>query len=325
MAATKRGLFLVFTAFQCVFSVAISASFAAENTWYSRAFANVLRVVNIDSAAQAAQEPQKAVPAPYISRVIKGDNSITVKGQVPSEGDVKVLQGVVAATSPGATFIDRTHVSIDVPDRDRWLAGMTFALRQLTKLETGSVTLRDNDIGIDGVIKADENFGALQRKITEEVPHGLTLTQIGVKPPQVRPFVWAAQFQSGNLSLTGHVPNELDQPLTNYAKSLFQTAAIHNGMVSAVGAPGEWMNAAKLSLDILTLFQHGSVTVQDKTMRVDGVFSSPGMSDLFKLYVQKLPRGFTLQTNVIEASILTHPRTEEINLIARNSQPTLSP
>ena len=56
---------------------------------------------------------------------------ITLKGDVPTDGDLKILQGVAAATSPGTAFTDKSRLNASVPDRDAWLAAMTYALRQL--------------------------------------------------------------------------------------------------------------------------------------------------------------------------------------------------
>jgi hypothetical protein len=111
---------------------------------------------------------------------------------VPSEGDLKILQGVAAATSPGPALVDKTKAN--VPDRDSWLAAMTFALRQLAKLDTGTVFLSDASIAIDGVTKADDDFSAVQKKVKDEVPKGLAL-QISLRPAEVRPFIWLAQIQ----------------------------------------------------------------------------------------------------------------------------------
>ena len=113
---------------------------------------------------------------------------------VPSEGDLKILQGVAAATSPGAALVDKTKANANVPDRDSWLAAMTFALRQLAKLDTGTVFLSDASIAIDGVTKADDDFSAVQKKVKDEVPKGLAL-QISLRPAEVRPFIWLAQIQ----------------------------------------------------------------------------------------------------------------------------------
>lgn len=328
MTVGNRGLTLLSAAVFCLGFASAPSSYAVETPWYAAAFKNMLRAVNLDGKpeSQGQRENEKPAENPYFSKVVKEENTITLRGQVPSEGDLKILQGVVAATSPGATFVDKTKVSANVPDRDTWLAGMTFSLRQLSKLQSGSAVLRNNLITLDGVTKADDDFAAVQQKLTEEVPKGLVLEQVGVRPPAVRPFVWLAQLQHGSLSLSGHVPSEFDQTLFTYAQTLFQNIKVSNAMASAGGAPEDWISAAKLSLDMLTLLQQGNVTLNDRVIKLDGVFASSGMSDFLNEYRQRLPKGFKLETNILEpASRTPAVRAEETNLAARRAAGALNP
>ncbi len=71
---------------------------------------------------------------------------------------------------------------------------IAIVLRQLAKLDTGTVFLSDASIAIDGVTKADDDFSAVQKKVKDEVPKGLAL-QISLRPAEVRPFIWLAQIQ----------------------------------------------------------------------------------------------------------------------------------
>lgn len=318
MVVLNRGLTVLSATVFCLgFASATSTYATVETQWYAQAFENMLRSVNLDGKSEA--QPKSApVDSQYFSRVVKEDNTITLRGQVPSEGDLKILQGVVAATSPGATLVDKTKVSGNVPDRDTWLAGMTFSLRQLSKLQSGSVILRNNLITIDGVTKVDDDFVAVQQKLAEEVPKGLVLEQVGVHPPAVRPFVWLAQLNNGILNLGGHVPAEFDRTLFTYAQTLFQNNKVSNAMASAVGAPDDWISAAKLSLDMLTLLRQGSVTINDRVIRLDGVLASPGMTEFLNGYRQRLPKGFKLEANILEPALhIPAVRADETSLSVR--------
>ena len=82
------------------------------------------------------------------------------------------MQGVAAATSPGAAFTDKSRLNANVPDRDAWLAAMTFALRQLGKLERGVAQFRNSSIIIEGVTKSGDDFASVQKKLRDEAPKG---------------------------------------------------------------------------------------------------------------------------------------------------------
>ena len=237
------------------------------------------------------KDAAKQIEQAYLSRLTKAEEgTITLRGQVPSESDLKILQGVAAATSPGASVIDKSRVNANVPDRDTWLAAMTFALRQLGKLQSGSAVLHNTAIIIEGVTKADDDFSAVQKKLREEAPKGLNL-QVALKPHDVHPFVWIAQLQQGTLNLTGYVPDQQDQVLCAYARELFQNVKVNNGMEVAKGEPQDWLAATKLSLEMLSLLFSGNVAIIDNVIKLDGIYSSPAMVELFSAYSKRLPPG----------------------------------
>src|SRR5262249_3224950 len=160
----------------CVGSIwTIPSQALPQKPWYLTAADRFLRIVHNENPAVQAPAGDKQLDQSYSSRITKEENTITLKGDVPSDGDLKILQGVVAANSPGATLADKSRLNANVPDRDVWLAAMTFALRQLGKLEHGSAQLRNNFIVIDGVTKAGDDFAAVQKKLRDEAPKVLSL------------------------------------------------------------------------------------------------------------------------------------------------------
>ena len=78
-------------AFVLVLTVA-APSYAAMDGWYSFAFAHLFRFAN-GAPALPAQRDEKAIEKNYLTRLFKDENSITLKGLVPSEADLKVIQG----------------------------------------------------------------------------------------------------------------------------------------------------------------------------------------------------------------------------------------
>ena len=319
------------SALLCFATFAISPSEALpQRPWYLAAFDRVLQVVDQDDSQRAAapqKEAAKQIEQAYLSRLTKAEEgTITLRGQVPSDSDLKILQGVAAATSPGAPVIDRSHVNANVPDRDAWLAAMTFALRQLGKLQSGSAVLYNTAITIEGVTKADDDFSAVKKKLREEAPKGLHLN-VALKPHDVHPFVWNAQLQQGALTLSGHVPDLQDQILYSYARVLFKNVKVNNGMEVAKGEPQEWLEATKLSLEMLSLLFSGNIAISDDVIRIDGIYSSPSMVEPFKACIKRLPRGFTLETKITEPVAKAPSSAEDVSLASHDYQPqtTMNP
>ncbi|MBT3069436.1 hypothetical protein KKP04_00945 [Rhodomicrobium sp. Az07] len=297
--------------------------------WYMAAFDHVMRVL-VNSEGSAVQVPNDPAAKPqnvdpYFSRVIKEAGTITLRGSVPSDGDLKVLQGVAAATAPGASVVDKTRINPDVPNRDAWLAAMTFALRQVGKLNTGSASLRNAAIVIEGVTKADDDFTIIQKKVREEAPKGVNL-QVALKPHDARPFVWLAQLQHGAVHLSGHVPSDHDKVISGHAQVLFQNLTINSSMEKTKGEPKGWIEATKVSLEMLSLLYAGSVAITDMVVKIDGIYSSPAMVDLLKVYSKRLPDGFTLETNILEpVARAPAARAEDMSFAAHRARASYNP
>ena len=317
MTLGRLNLTVFSSALFCFGAICANPSHAVpQRPWYLAAFDRVLRVVNNDGEADAPplKDAQK-IDQPYITRIVKEDGAITIKGQVPSESDLKILQGVAAATSPGAAVAaEKSRVDAGVPNRDNWLAAMTFALRQLGKLEYGAAVLRNSSIVIEGVTKSGDDFAGVQKKLRDEAPKGVNL-EATLKPHDVHPFVWFAQLQTGTVTLSGHVPDGQDQVLCNHAQNLFQNIKVNSGMEFAKGEPRDWIAATKVALEMLSLLHAGSVEVSDNSVRLEGIYSSPAMVSLLKAYSERLPQGFHLETNILEQVARTPAaRAEDVSL-----------
>ena len=194
---------------------------------------------------------------------------------------------------------------------------MTFALRQLSKLETGQAYLSNRSIVIQGVIKSGDDFAAVQKKLRDEAPKTIDI-QVALKPHDVHPFVWLAQLQPGSVTLSGHVPDKQDNALYSYAQGVFQNLKVNNTMEFADGQPRDWLTAAKVSLDMLSLLYAGNAEVSDNVVKLEGIYASPAMVDVLKSYSERLPKGFRLETNILEP-VTRSPaaRAEDVNLAAQ--------
>jgi hypothetical protein len=320
------------SALLCVATFVTASEAAPQTPWYAAVldyaavFGKVFRTVNDDPQAEktSPKEAAKQIEQAYLSKLVKNNGTITVGGHVPSDNDLKILQGVAAATSPGASVINKSRVNGNVGDRDTWLAAMTFALRQLSKLQSGTALLINASIVIEGVTKADDDFASVQKKVREEAPKGL-FVNVALKPHDVHPFVWFAQLQPGAVTLSGHVPDQQDKILYDHAQGLFHNVKVNNSMQFAKGEPQDWLAASKVALEMLSLLESGSVAISDTTVRFDGFYSSLGNADRFKSFSNRLPGGFTLQNNVLERVARGPAARVDDVVAARESQASMNP
>lgn len=331
MRVGRLNLTVFSSALFCLGTICAAPSEAMpQRPWYIAAFDHVLNLVSNDgdAALLSSKQADKQAGTVYVSRITKEEGTITLKGDVPSESDLKFLKGVAEATSTGAAFVDKSRLNANVPDRDAWLAAMIFALRQLGKLEHGVVQLRNSSILIEGVTKSGDDFASVQKKLRDEAPKGLAL-QAAVKPHGVHPFVWVAQLQPGSLSLSGHVPGPQGQPLCNYAQNLFQNRKVNNSMEFAEGEPRDWFEAAKVTLDMLALLYAGNASISDNTVKLEGVYPSPEMAPemaaRLKAFSEKLQAGYQLEQRILEPVARASGRVEDVSLASHTAPATLDP
>jgi hypothetical protein len=283
--------------------VAVAAAFASPSfampskSWFSFGWHRAAVAVALSDKDCFGKDGEKV----YASCLSKEQNTVTLKGFVPSDADLKLLQGVLAAASPGMTLVDRSDVNDAVPNRDTWLAGMTFALRHLVRLEKGNAALRGSAIYLDGTTRPDDDVRAVNERIVNEVPKGLVLQQAGIQPAWARPFIWNAQVTNGALRLSGHVPQEARNALTYAAQEHYAASQIEDAMTPARGAPDGWLGAAKLALEMLRYMQQGRITLVDRVITLEGALQTPETAKLVKNYSDKMPKGFRIEAKGLEA------------------------
>ena len=95
-----------------------------------------------------------------------------------------------------------------VPHVDTWLAGLSFALKQLASLKRGEVRLEDLSLSIAGEAEDAEAYRNLSAALKAgALPKGITLASVQITAPVASPFMWSAQFAGDQIILSGHVPD----------------------------------------------------------------------------------------------------------------------
>ncbi|MDX2264161.1 MAG: hypothetical protein NW215_04245 [Hyphomicrobiales bacterium] len=236
-----------------------------------------------------------------VFRIQRDKDKLRLRGPTPSADDHKTVLGMIAANFPGDAVTDRSKVDARFNQHEGWLSGVSFVLRQLALLRTGVAQIRDNQVSISGVAASPENYEIVQKSLVSELPSGLTLVRMAVKPPETG-FVWLAQFQEGALLLSGHAPSAAARAqLSEAAAALFPEAAFKDMSTAAEGAPENWEQASMFALRALRALQSGSVSLSDYVIKVDGV---PAHRDAMREIEQmsdQLPQGYIVENEAMDA------------------------
>ncbi len=272
-----------------------------------------------DPAAKPAQEqlvkavPSEAVvpaavtphPAPIAAVVVERKNEkLKLTGLVSSREDEKIVLGMIEATFPGLPIHNKLKVDSAAASSELWLSGVSFTLRQLAMLKNGRAQVQDKTVNLTGEAAAGSGYEAVHRALREELPAGLVIGQTAVKPPSTT-YVWLAQLQAGNVSISGRVPDRAaHQALSQLVGGLFPKTRFDDTMEVAEGAPENWLKAAWISVYALQFLQSGSVSITERTVRIDGVPADEGSLQKIGELTASLPEGFRMENDVIVNQVI---------------------
>jgi len=207
----------------------------------------------------------------FVWRATRRGQRIKLSGHVPSKAVRKTIVGVTKANFPGFEVVDRMHTARGEPSTDIWLAGISFALKQLSGLKRGDVLLETLDLSVMGEAEDVEAYRAVHAAM-KSLPKGVKLASNGVKAPTVSPYTFAAKREARQLVLTGHYPGEsAKEELLRAARTSLRGAVVHDDLLPAEGAPQDWARAALASVQALGRLQSGAADMEDAALTVSGI------------------------------------------------------
>ena len=224
-----------------------------------------VRYVNNNAGLTAKIEP-------FIWSARRRGNRVRLSGYVPNRATRQVVIGIARAALPGSEVVDRMHVARGVPPTDTWIAGLSFALKQLASLKKGEVRLEDLALSISGEAEDAAAYRTLSAALKRGLPKGVTLASAKITAPAVSPYTWSAQFAGGQLVLSGHVPGDSARAeLLAAAATAPAGTDIVDRMEPAEGAPAGWPGVAVALVKELVRLQSGSIELKDTALTVGGI------------------------------------------------------
>ena len=231
------------------------------------ALAAVWGVRVVDNKADLLDKAEK-----YVWIASRRNNRIRLSGYAPSIDTRRAILGVTKASFPGFEIVDRTTLARGSPSSDVWLAGVSFALKQLTGIKRGDVRLEDLGLTVTGQAEDVTAYRTIKQALANSVPKGINVTADRVTAPVASPYMWAAHSADGRLVLSGHVPNDaVRADLVAAAKQGLPRAAIVDQMQPGEGAPQGWADMAVAILREMGRLEGGAADMKDATLVVSGM------------------------------------------------------
>lgn len=260
-----------------------------------RAEETVRQVWGVREVENRAILPPKIEPFNWSAR--RRGNRIRLAGYVPDRATKQAVLGLTKAAMPGVEVVDRMHTARGVPSPDTWLAGLSFALKQLSLLKQGDARFDDLALTISGEAEDTAAFKAVNTALKSGLPKGTRLSSAHITGPAVSPYTWSAQFAGGQLVLGGHVAGgeKGKSDLLAAAKVAAPSVNIVDRMEPGEGAPQGWSNAAIVLVKELVRLDSGTADMKDAALSVGGIAPDEAQAQSIRTALRaSVPTAFTL-------------------------------
>jgi outer membrane protein OmpA-like peptidoglycan-associated protein len=257
---------------------------------------NVWGVRNVENRAIL---PPKIEPFIWSAR--RRGNRIRLMGYVSDRATRQAVIGLTKAAMPGLEVVDRMNTGRGVPSPDTWLAGLSFALKQLSLLNQGDARLDDLALTISGEAEDAAAYKAVSGALKSGLPKGIKLASAQITAPAVSPYTWSARFAGGQLVMAGHVAggDKTRADLLAAAKAAAPGVNIVDRMEPAEGAPKGWANAVIALMQELVRLESGTLELKDAALTVGGVAPDEVQAQSIRTALRaSVPSAFTLVDQV---------------------------
>jgi len=285
-----------------------------------------VRVVwGIRAVDNKASLPPKVEPFLWSAR--RRGNRIRLAGYVPNRATRQTIIGITNAALPGLEVVDRTTVARGVPPVDTWLAGLSFALKQLASLKQGTVRFEELALTISGEAEDAAGYRSVSNALKNGLPKGIRLASAQITAPVASPFTWSAQFAGSQLVLSGHVAGDAARADLLAAAATAPGVSVVDRMEPAEGAPQGWAAAAAAAVKELVRLQSGNADMKDTALGIGGIAADEGQAQSLRASLRAaLPANFKLtdQVRVREAPVKA-PEPKAVEAPAKPAEPPSPP
>lgn len=243
-------------------------------------------------AAAAPAPGAKPLPAgPWTAR--RTGDRLMLAGSVP---DAAARAGILALSAQlfaGLDVEDQMELTGQQPAGD-FAASAAYALEALSKLKTGSVTIRNNALAVAGEAADAAGWQSLRNLLSGARPAGLTVPA-NAGAVAVRPYGLSLTADRGGAAIAGYLPDEATRAaLHALVGESPLSGKLEDSAVVVPGAPEGFAQAARTALADLLRLDIGTVTLTDQTLALRGLTCR----DLIRSEVETsaatgLPPGFT--------------------------------
>ena len=238
-----------------------------------------------------------ALADPFVFKARLENGRVTLSGNVPSTDARSQLSSAAKAVLPGAE-IDTQGLAAarGVPGLDEWRAATSFALKQLSGLASGEVSLNNLAYSIIGEAASAKSYESLISDL-DALPKGVTLAAESVTAPVVSPHRLDAAYDGKVLELSGVAPDfAARDALLAAAKSTLPQARVKGEVAIAGGGieSATWSRGTSYALQQFARMSKAAASLEDGKLSISGEAASVEDYESVQAALAAIPAGIEL-------------------------------
>lgn len=236
--------------------------------------------------------------SPYVWSLSKSGGTIAILGSVPDEATRERIRQIVEQSAGDHAVADRTNLGSGLSPTIDLVRIATFAADRLKALETGVVSLNDDNFSVNGAAGDARNGQAVVNAFEGRLPAGVKRGIVQVDYPPA--FQFAVERGLDVVRLTATVPDEAARAgLLEAARRTFGAADMTLDVTVGQDLPDGAAATAVLLTRAAGLLATGSITVDHSIVQIRGrAFTGSGAVRLSSAVAGALPRGYRLETSL---------------------------
>jgi hypothetical protein len=236
----------------------------------------------------------------YVWSATRTGSSLRLRGNVPSEEDHRTVLGMVKAHFPDLEVEDRLKIAAGAPPKEQWIGAVSFGLKQLAHLKSGSARLLNVGLRVDGEARDVSAYAEVKKALAGLLPTGLSILSDNVRPPRADPYIFMASLSADALTLSGSVPSEdALKRVREQSRRLFERPTLDDRLELGSGAPKDWDDAVAAALRALSRLDSGNIALSGLTLTIEGMAPDKGTAVIVSYQLRRdLPARFSTSESI---------------------------
>ena len=213
-------------------------------------------------------------------------------------------QIIAAAVAAGFNQKPNCTLALGAPSRT-WGDAVTLAIKAISDLGGGTVTVSDTDITLVAPMGSDQRtfddiVGSLDNALPDAFALQAELPKAPEPTPEGVPQFTATRSPEGLVQLRGRIPDDISNTVAeNYAIAKFGRQAVTMGTRVVEGLPQGWSVRVLAGIEALSELSNGAVIVQPDMIQIRGNTGNPDASaEISRLMIEKLGQAADFEIDV---------------------------